>query len=312
MKLRGIVFDNIYFAPGTFGFFGEKRSTRLRLYKTRSVFISKTVTVAPYESIKNKPSKSIRKFLKNRNQVKKLGAGVVLEREDISNLGIEYFFNTKKWQSLERPFFISIAFTATSHDGRIQEARAFAEIVSAHTKEFTVPFGLYVTFSDVEDGEYETYRNEIVQILKILHGAGVPVVAQVSVSFPPDIAGAIASNEFCDAVALRGSILWDAMQQDAKKIFFQTESSPITQLGGGYVLGKYVAPLAAEWARQARNHIHGKSFIVGGGILNKNDVENLVEMGAHAIMLDQAVFLRPLQIRGIFKKAKELLYRTRT
>ena len=312
MKLRGIEFDNIFFAPGMFGFLGEKRPARFNLYKTKSVFVSKTVTVNPFESVKSKSSKSILRFLNNKGRVKKLGAGVVLEQENISSPGIEYFFTDKKWQRLERPFFISIAFTATSHEGRIQESRTFAEIISLHTKEFTVPFGLYVTLSDAEDGEYEAYRNEIIQILKILHGAGVPIVAQVSLSFPPDIAGSIASGDFCDAIALRGSILWDAMQHDAKKIFFQTETSPIPDAGGGYVFGKYVAPLAAEWSRQARNHIHGKPFIVGGGILNKDDVTNLVEMGAHAIMLDQAVFLRPLQIRGIFKKAKELLYRTRS
>ena len=311
MKLRGIMFDNVFFAPGTFGYFGETRRLYRSMYKTKSVFISKTVTVTKYESQSESP-KSIFGFLKNTNRVKKLGAGVVLERSSFSNPGIEYFFKNKKWQNLERPFLISIAFTSDSHEGRLQEARTFVEVIASRTQEFTVPFGLLICFPDAVDGEYDIYQNEIIEILRILYTLGVPIVTQVSLSFPPDIAGAISSSQYCDALVLRGSILWDTMQQDAKKVFFQTETSPVKEIGGGFVYGKYMAPLAAEWARQAKNHIRGKPFIVGGGILNSKDVKNLVEMGAHAIMLDQAIFLRPLHINGIFKKAKELLYRTRT
>ncbi|MEI6316474.1 MAG: hypothetical protein WCO65_01965 [bacterium] len=287
MKFRGAEYGNVFFAPGTFGYFGEKKS----LFSKHTVFVSKTVTVAPFESDMHK-----------KGSIKKFGAGIVIEVEDLSNPGITYILDSGKLQKQKNPFFISLTFVGKSFDKKIQEAHEFVEIFTKRKKEFQTNLGLYLCFSNQENDEYESLKKEIIEIIQIMSVLEIPLVVEISVSFPPDMTRDI----LCDAIALRGTVLLRDMPLEAQKVFFNSEIPPLVSSGEIIVSGKYVAPLAYEWARQAKKFMEGKVLLVGGGIQNIRSIDALAELGVRGIILDKATFLRIWNIRKIIRHAQNL------
>jgi len=299
MKLRGIEYGGVFFAPGTFGYFGEKKSLSHKFFLRRSVFISKTTTIFPY----SQP----RAGNKKKKIVKKIGAGVILSAEDISGPGFESLVNTGKWQKRKNPFFISVCFMENSPKEKIVEVRKVVKILEKRKKEFKADFGLFVCVYDPVDGDYFSLKNQTAEILEILSILELPLVVEVSPSFPPDMASELASDTNCNAIALRGTVAWDDMQNEAKEVFFRTQVSTLSRAQkGGFVFGKYVAPLSCEWLRQAKKFMLGKNLIGGGGILNGNTALSFAQSGATGIVLDRANFLRPWNIQKILRKAKKL------
>lgn len=295
MKLRGITFAPIFFAPGTFGYFGEEKSLCLNLFSKHIVFISKKVTAFP--SNENSHKQQI---------VRKLGGGVVLIKEGVPSLDLESVIRAGRLQKRNNPFFVSIAFVGEKYEKRIIEARKFVEVLINKKSEFQANFGLFLCFSDSIDGEYDSAKKEIGEIVDIFSVLEMPLVVEVSVSFPPDMTRSIFEHVACDAIALRGSVAWNDIQADAKKVFFQTEISPLAKHDNGIVFGKYIGPLSYEWARQAKKFIVGKKLIVGGGILNSSNIQHLADVGVSGIVLDRSIFLRFWNIRKIIQCAKQV------
>ena len=101
---------------------------------------------------------------------------------------------------------------------------------------------------------------------------------------------------------LRSSILWTQMSAEAHTVFFRTKRIPLSHTKDGVVYGKYLLPLGVEWIRQAKKYAGNMPLLVGGGILNISAVEEVVSVGANAIVLDRANFLRFWNITSIVSR----------
>jgi hypothetical protein len=304
MNLRGVEFDNMFCAPGTFGYFGEKKPLYFKYFLKHSTFVTQIVTFSQYKQAIVKAKKDFWNIFSSSNKVSKVGAGVILSKEDISNPGLEDLLKMGEWQSFKKPFLISVASLKVSKNERFLEMRETANILLNEKGNFKTQFGINICLFDPEDNDYDAFIEEACQILNIFSILGVPLVVQVSLSLPPDVIEQIASNQYCDAISENTFVLWESFPKDARKAFFQFENSPISLSSGGYVFGKYIEPLSVEWTRQAKKYNQAKPLLAGGGVIGPKNIDTLIRVGAQGFIVDQSVFLRPWNIKKIMKRAK--------
>ena len=309
MILRDVTFENVFCSPGMFGYFGEKRSLVYNTFLKDTVFVSKLVTAEPFIERPINQKTTFKNFFKSKNKVSKFGAGVVLLREDISGVGLATLLANKHWQQREKPFLISVTTVCDTPEERLLEIQKVGDLFESQKKDFKSHFGLVLCFSNPADDDYESLVLEINNYIDILSRLQIPLVVQVSLSFPPDMLSRFVINKNCSAVMIRPSILWSEIPEDARKVFFQMKSSRISQNDGGYVFGKYVFPYSLEWLRQAKKYSAGKPIIIGGGILRSRNVKDILEIGATGIIVDRATMLRIWNIPSIIKIVKRFFVR---
>ncbi len=301
MKLREITFPNIVYASGTWGFFMPAL-----FFCHAGLCVHQTITVLPYELQEKKIPKTFKNFWIPRSTRSKLGAGVVVVHENISNAGLESLLCRGLLQKYAHPFLISIAFVGVSQAERIVEAQTIVAIIQKRKNEFISGFGIVLCLSEIGDIDYDIFVKEVSEIIAILFVLGIPIILQVSLSFPPDMIAKVVEGNMCDAIMLRTSVVWSGLSDEVKNVFFQTKNSPI-RASDGYVFGKYISPLAIEWTRQAKKYTAGVPLVVGGGILSPDVIERFVEVGANAIVLDRAIRLRFWNIGRIVRRIRLLL-----
>ena len=306
MKLKEIEFNTVFCAPGTFGYFGEKNSIFFKAFFGNVTFVSQTMTVFPYEQPTTKIKKIFRNIFQSSNKLSKLGAGVVLSKEDISGPGLEKLLEKGIWQKKTKPFILTFVSLETSKEKRLLEMKKIMEVLQKAKKEFKTEFGIMICLNDPEDNDYDAFTDEANETLNILSLLEIPIIVQLSLSLPPDVTDKIASNKNCDAVAVNTSVSWDRFPKDAKKMFFRMSDSPISSDTGGNVFGKYLEPLAVEWARQAKKYSVGKPLIIGGGILNTKNIDSLARIGSNGFILDKATLLRFWNIPKIINRSKKI------
>ena len=304
MKLRGIEFNTVFWAPGTFGYFGEENSVFLKTFFRQTVFVSRPTTMFSYTEPDFAVKKTFRNRFQSRTKLSKPGAGVVLSKEDVSGPGLEKLLDKNIWQKKTKPFVLSVVSLEESKDKRISEMKQIATLIGKTKNEFKTEFGILICLNDPEDNDYDAFVDEVNETLELFSPLSLPIICQFSLSFPPDAIEKIAANKNCDAIAVSTSISWERFPKDARKIFFRMDDSPISRENGGYTFGKYIEQLAVEWTRQARKYAIGKPFIVGGGILNSKNIDSLARVGANGFLLDKSVFLRPWNIPKIISRAK--------
>ena len=302
MKIRDTHVNNVFCEPGTFGYFGEKKSLILSMFADINL-VSKIVTFNPYSQ---KEYKKTSNFLWNKNYVSEIGGGVVLSRDEISNPGFENLLNKNIWQRVKEPFFISITSCEETSEQRISEMKNFAEIFEERKTEFITTPGVVIVFDNPIDDDYESLVAEIIETLDIFSPRNMSVIVAVSLSFPPDFIEKVCQHKNCNAIFLRSHLVWDQIPKEAQKIFFRKKSSPFGVAGGGLIYGKYVRAFSLEWIRQAKQYCGGKPLIAGGGVLGSKNILGLVKLGVNGFVIDYATLLRPWNFMLMFRFWKKI------
>ncbi len=315
MKLRSIEFGPVIGASGVNGWFGEGYFYHRALHLVPGftfagvTFTAKTTTFGPRAG--NMP------FAKNGYSPREIypacivvrpGAGVVLNAVGLGGPGLKFLLDIGRWQKIEKPFLLSFSALAKTKEERLEEMRSAAEMLRDAKADFRAPFALQINFSSPNSGhDQRVLAEEIHELLAIASTIGVPLVPKISVLIAPDIAGQILRDPNCDALCVSNAVPWKDLPPEVRKVFFQTQTSPLERFGGGGISGKYLLPLVVQWLDQFRKFNPGKPVIAGGGILRPRDVDELAAVGASAVSPGSVVMLRPWNMRRIIKRAYELL-----
>ena len=141
MKLRGLVFGNVFCTSGARGFFGEgywfhRYARPFGLEYAGSTFIAKTTTLAPRKGnmplaadgitpVDTRPSCIIAKPVQ----------GFALNAVGLSGPGAAHLLGTKRWQLRLDPFLISFMAVGAARDDRMREAEGFVTLMRAHQRD---------------------------------------------------------------------------------------------------------------------------------------------------------------------------------
>ncbi len=311
MILRGIQFGNVLGASGVQGFFGEGYWFHplwrpFGLNFDGMTFVSKTVTLLAKEG--NMPlteQYTPRELVPKCIKVHPL-SGIVLNAVGLSNPGLGEALNTKKWQSLKKPFWISIMPIQSTKEGRLEEIRLFKEEFIKCKEYFSAPFGLQVNISCPNVGiKPMNDAGEAIAFLDMLTVLKVPIMLKYSIaSASRDMVLALNDHPGLDAICVSNSIPFG--WQGIGKHVWKKNVSPLASLGGGGLSGKALRPLVCRWISRIRDAGFTKPINGGGGILCTNDVRHYNSAGASSIFLGSVATLRPWRVAKIIKLANKI------
>lgn len=315
MKLRGIEFGPVIGASGLNGWFGEGYPYhRLLKFVPGFTFKGTTLTAKTTTLLPRKGNMPLRKDgitpreLKPESIIVKFGAGTALNAVGLSGPGLKKLLELGRWQKIEQPFLLSFMSTGETREERLEELRQAVAMIAAELPNFRAKIGLQINFSCPNTGHaQDELVKDIHESLAIASTLGIPLIPKISVLIPPEKAGEIVADPNCDAIAVSNTVPWSDLPEEVRKVFFRTTRSPLERFGGGGISGKYLLPLVVQWMLQFRKFSHGKPVIAGGGILRPHDVEPLIAAGAAAVSPGSVVMLRPWNMKGIIRRANELL-----
>lgn len=308
MELRGIHFSNVFNASGARGFAKEgywfhNMWRPFGLNYAGSTFVAKTTTLnarmgnMAFDSKTLQPQNLVPKCI-----VVKPFKGVVLNSIGLSGPGVQRLIPF--WQDLkDEPFFISYMSVESSPSARIDEARKFVSRLINNYHKLPPRLGIQINFSCPNVGlDPADLTDEITQVLAEFAILSVPVLAKLNVLFPIEVACQIQENSSLDGIVMGNSIPWGKLPEliDWKGLFGSDES-PLKHLGGGGLSGKPLCKLVADWIYKARQAGFRKPIIGGGGILCKEDADEILDVGADGVELGSVSILRPWRVGGIIR-----------
>ncbi len=315
MKLREIEFGNILGASGVQGFFGEGYKYHkpyelcLGLKLDGLTFVAKTATCErrkgnmaltnSYEPVD---------YFPDCIKVKPLSR-LMLNAISLSNPGLEALILTGWWQKIDKPFWLSVMPVADTGAGRIDEAKALAEIIARYKDGFKLPFGIQVNLScpNTEHNPCELI-NESARIIDEFAHLNVPIMPKFSIATAPIRAIMELNDTHCDAICVSNTLPFGWEKLDWQKVW-GSKVSPLEKYGGGGLSGKILKPLVCEWIERLRQAGFKKPINGGGGIMSPADVLDYHLAGASSVFIGSVVALRPWQVKPIITQANSLIWR---
>lgn len=319
MNLRGIEFGNVLGASGVNGFFGEGYWFHhpwkpFGLDFSDVTFVSKTATLHA-----RKGNMALARDYSPRYPfpfcVKaKPFDGNMLNSVGLSNPGIVDLLNTFKWQSLEKPFWISVMTLADTPEARLDEMKRIVIAIELCKAQFKAPFGLQINLSCPNTGhDPSVLMQEVIAILEVASKLGVPLMPKFSIaSAPIEAIMKLEQLPHCDAICVSNTIPYDWKPDGTFSFGLQVwrhPDSPLKHLGGGGISGTALKPLVCDWIKRLRDAEFTKHINCGGGIMNQSDVMDYHQAGASSIFVGSVATLRPWRVKGIVKKANTLEWR---
>lgn len=295
MNIGGIDFGKVFLIETDFKNFNWIEFLIKKIFFSKITKITQTYTVSQKDADEN---------FKKQRFIYEVGSGVVLVLSDqnVSVLACG-LMNDDIFKGRD-PFILSLAFVSENRKEILKEAQSFVDLINKHKSLFVSQFGVMIALDKCQKDEEEMLEY-ISDITEIISRIGVPVLVGVSISFPPNRIAEIMSSKNVSALVVSGYVDWKDMQEEAKEVFFHHNSDKFINYKYQKVYGKYLNPLTLEWVRQANKNLLDKPLVVGGGILRRSDVNLFTEVGARAIILDRALFLRIFNIFSIIRRAKK-------
>ncbi len=203
----------------------------------------------------------------------------------------------------DEAFFISYMSVETTAEARIDEARRFVSRLINNYHKLPTKIGIQVNLSCPNVGlDPAELVHEVTSILSEFSILSLPLLAKLNVLFPIDVAMQLQDHEALDGIVMGNSIPWGKLPEKINwKGLFGSDESPLKHLGGGGLSGKPLLPIVADWIREARAAGFRKPIVGGGGILCRDDAENLLDSGASGVELGSVSILRPWRVGGIIK-----------
>lgn len=309
MIIRGLRFKNVFNASGARGFYGEGYWFHnvwrpLGLNYSNSTFVAKTTTLnARIGNMPMNPQTLKPRAMAPKCIVVKPLDGIVLNSVGLSGPGLMRLL--PYWEKLRGgdPFFISYMSVEQTPEMRLNEARTFVGRIINQYHRVPQNIGIQLNFSCPNVGlDPAVFANEIRGILDEFQILQVPLLAKLNVTFPHEVALAIEQHEALDGIVMGNTVPWGKLPDQLDwKGMFGSETSPLAHLGGGGLSGKPLLSLTAAWLFNARAMGFRKLLIGGGGVLDVDDANRLLDSGADGIELGSASILRPWRVADIIK-----------
>ncbi len=314
--MKIVDFGRVWGASGVQGFFGEGYWFHhwlkpVGLDFSSATFVAKTTTLGPRldpsQGLGNMPLKedwTPSEIFPKCIVVRPL-QGLALNAVGLSGPGAKALFETGRWQSLRKPFFLSFMSVASTPQHRIEELREFVTMLKFFMSHFNSRFGLQINYSCPNVGLHtKELVDEVEEGLGIAYSLAVPIIPKFNVMLSVEAAARISKRQVCDGICVSNTIPWGQLKDagiDSQEIF-GTNVSPLEHLKGGGLSGRPLLPLLLRWIKDARKagvktHLNG-----GGGILSLRDAYSVLDAGADSVSLGSIAFLRPWRVRKIVEQ----------
>ncbi len=241
---------------------------------------------------------------------------IALNAVGLSGPGAYQLMAQQKWQKHKEPFMVSWAPVGPEKEWEAQ-ARKFAYNWDIYMSGQKLQVGLQVNISCPNTG---TDLARLVQqthvLLDILRKLCIPLVVKLNLLVDPARAVEISEHPACDALCISNTVPFGELPNEIDWDQFFPIGSPLVRrnpaFGNGGLSGKPLLPLVIEWLRHAFDAGLKKPVNAGGGILEANDVDFLVENaslrpGIDSIFIGSIAILNPLGIRSTIRRAHKLL-----
>ncbi len=327
MRLRGIEFGPIWAGSGALGFFGEgywfhsifKMIFRDRFCPEKLTLAAKTTTRFARRGKKYKEDGNMELALDSISPKQlfpdciKVGIrgffrGYMLNAVGLSGPGLWTLLAMKKWQQIDKPFFISFM-SLKKGDEAIEEMVSFVLTFKPFLSEFSAPVGLQINLSCPNAGvDLEHASKEALSALDIFSELGIPLVLKFNTLISVEVVQKICEHPACDAIIISNTLPWGSKGTGVSwgSLFGSGEKSPLAKYGGGGLSGAPLLPLVCDWIYYARKAGITKPINAGGGILHPRDVDRVKASGADGISVASVCVLRPWRLRKIVDRAHEV------
>lgn len=312
--LRGIDFGCVFAAAGTLNFFGEGWPWHRIVHLlpgfdfSSATLITKTTPLEPRQG--NMPldgNFQPREFFPDCIKVK-FFEGVVLNAVGLSGPGARVLLEHNRWQRIKKPFFISFMAVGKTKKDRMEEVGRFVHLLQEELGFFYSKIGLEINIScpNTEHDSTELTQ-EAIEYLQIASTLNIPLVIKLNVLVSDEAVKRIVNSGLCDAIDISNTIPWGQLPERINwKDLFDSEKSPLMRFGGGGLSGKPLLLIVAERIKAFRKVGITLPIIGGGGILSKNGVDVLKEVGADAVSIGSVSILRPWRVKGIIDYANKI------
>lgn len=326
MRLRGVPFSKVLTASGARNFFGEgwwyARVLRLfgvtpRYLDSHTTFVAKTTTLhpragnMPLRPGSTQPIERIPQCIR----INPLD-GSVLNSVGLSGPGAAWLLAQGKWQARRFPFFLSFMAVDGTESDKLDQAKAFVDLLGPALPGFTAPIGLQVNLSCPNTGEKVSEMLAIAEpLFAVLNQLGIPLMGKVNAFAPAEALARIMDLDACDALSISNTAPWGDLPASVQRLAFGSTTSPLAHLGGGGYSGRHLLPYTLNAIREYRVKQTGpgrfKPLLGGGGILGPGDAER-VAMNADGIELGSIFMIRPWRVRCTIEHAHKAILKYRS
>ena len=235
--------------------------------------------------------------------------GSMLNSWGLSGPGAAWLFGSERWQTRTEPFMLSVMSVRDTEHARLCELESFVRMLGRHLPNFKAPIGLQINLSCPNVGlNPQALIGEALSALDIAGVLGVPLVPKINVLVPPEVVAGVAAHEHCAAICTSNTVPWGARSDVIPwEKFSANDESPLKELGGGGLSGKYLLRLVVEHVRGIRALCPNLHINACGGIMDAQHVNRVVAAGASSISIGSVATLRPWRMRRIIARAYELL-----
>ena len=238
-------------------------------------------------------------------------SGVALNSVGLSGPGIEAFLKTGRWQSIQKPFFLS--FMPISKDGegaQEREATGFVEILGPELPDFASEYlGLQLNVTCPNVGaNLGTVVKKAEKFLSLLAPLQIPIVVKLNLLVSPEAALEIAKHPATSGICIANTIPFGELPDRIPWKGYFPDGSPLVKrdYGGGGLSGTPLLPLVAEWVARFRKRDANTYINAGGGVMHADDVDVLMNEGANSIFFATVAMLRPWRVPSIIARAHEI------
>jgi dihydroorotate dehydrogenase len=328
MQLRGITFKPCWDASGLRGWGGEgywfhHAPVVRRMYDfSGSTRVAKTTTM--YQHRGNMPLKGPAEKYAPKESFPRcvwwsLAGSRTLNAVGLSGPGAHLLGNDLFWASDKEPYMISFMSVRPAFEERLEELAQFCTLLDGQLRgtEQAQRIALQINLSCPNTGlDTGHLMHEAARMLDIAARAPVPKVVKVNILPPTEAVAEIARHKECDALCFSNTLPFGSLPDkiDWKRLF--PGGSPLLKRDGSFGAGGYsgpeLLPLVCEYGRKLREAGVEKPFNLGGGIRSPRDVDYAVahgglRRGKDSVFFASAAMVRPWNIRGIIRRAHELL-----
>lgn len=233
--------------------------------------------------------------------------GITLNAVGLSGPGAEALLETKRWESIRDPFFISWMPLGKTPEELRREAHTFVQLMKSYKHyKLACDIGIQLNVSCPNVGatlDQDTVLEKAEILLSILHELCLPIIVKLNLLVSPVTAARIANHSACAGICITNTAPFGTVlpEEDWERLF--PHGSPLHQYGGGGLSGPLLLPFVESWVAAFRIIEGSKHVNAGGGIWRAGDVDRLKKAGADSIFIGSVAMLRPWRVRSIIERA---------
>ncbi len=305
-------------ASGAGSFFGDKRPDDYKQHKwfkfffprgfnlyKKITFCAKTVTAFPRKGNMALGSNGTKvlKFWPDCIGITPLSfmRGAMVNAIGLSNPGIEAIFKTGLWQERTEPFMVSFMSLATNPDDLKKELDEFIRVWKKYSGGLRTKVGLQVNYSCPNTGhKLDTYLDSAFYQIERLRELGIPLIPKIGLDTAWEFVDKLCASPDVSALCIANTKPWGSLTKKERLLWFGTQTSPVTQYGGGGVSGKILFKEVYAWIQEYERRGGTLPLIQSGGVMSSQDAKKITAFDSVAMVsLGSIAILRPWRVSKV-------------